>query len=157
TFVRPLLRPMLSDFCKGLTTISQQEVDSAPGFPDALVSFREWAEPFAPYTLAAWGNYDRNQLRADCLLHSLPYPFGAYLNLKQALRPPEGLRALRHGLGPAHRPPAPGRHAPPRHRRRPQHRPAARPPAPGVRAEEGAPGGAGSGTLKGAFSRTAPA
>jgi 3'-5' exoribonuclease 1 len=84
TFVRPRLRPVLSDFCKALTTIRQEDVDQAPGFPQALAAFRTFAGSFAPFTLAAWGNYDRNQLRRDCKLHSVAYPFGPYVNLKQA-------------------------------------------------------------------------
>ena len=113
TFVRPKLRPVLADFCKALTTIRQEDVDGAPAFPQALAAFRAFAEPFAPFTLAAWGNYDRNQLRRDCKLHGVAYPFGPYVNLKQAFArtkggPPSGMAgALRKAglplLGTHHR------------------------------------------------------
>jgi inhibitor of KinA sporulation pathway (predicted exonuclease) len=101
TFVRPRLRPVLSDFCKALTTIRQEDVDGAPPFPQALEAFRAFAGSFAPFTLGAWGNYDRNQLRRDCKLHRVAYPFDSYVNLKQAFArikgcPPGGMaEALR--------------------------------------------------------------
>jgi inhibitor of KinA sporulation pathway (predicted exonuclease) len=84
TFVRPQLMPTLSDFCKELTQIRQEDVDSAPSFPEALEALVYWAKPFKPFTLAAWGNYDRNRLQQDCRRHRVPYPFGRYLNIKVA-------------------------------------------------------------------------
>ncbi|KIM48852.1 hypothetical protein M413DRAFT_61219 [Hebeloma cylindrosporum] len=38
TFVKPTWRPVLSDFCMELTGITQEQVDSAPRFSEALVS-----------------------------------------------------------------------------------------------------------------------
>src|ERR1700733_1058625 len=84
TFVRPLLEPVLSPFCRQLTHIRQEDVDHSPAFPEALEAFRAWAEAFAPYTLCAWGAYDRNQLIEDCAEHGVRYPFTNYLNIKQA-------------------------------------------------------------------------
>jgi inhibitor of KinA sporulation pathway (predicted exonuclease) len=84
TFVRPHLQRTLSPFCTQLTTIRQADVDPAPTFPEAFAAFCRWADSFAPFTLAAWGNYDRGQLQDDCLRHGLTYPFTNYLNLKQA-------------------------------------------------------------------------
>jgi inhibitor of KinA sporulation pathway (predicted exonuclease) len=92
TFVKPWLQPQLSFFCTRLTTINQADVDLAPSFPAALDALCDWADPFAPFTLAAWGNYDRNQLRDDCRLHGLTYPFDGYLNLKQAFARIRGVR-----------------------------------------------------------------
>jgi len=37
-FVKPTWRPILSDFCMGLTGITQEQVNSAPQFPEVLVS-----------------------------------------------------------------------------------------------------------------------
>ncbi|PPQ68968.1 hypothetical protein CVT24_000357 [Panaeolus cyanescens] len=37
TFVKPTWRPQLSDFCKELTGISQEQVDAAPTFSEVLV------------------------------------------------------------------------------------------------------------------------
>ncbi|KAJ6546468.1 ribonuclease H-like domain-containing protein [Mycena vulgaris] len=40
SFVKPSFRPLLSAFCTELTGITQEQVDSAPGFPAVLRSFR---------------------------------------------------------------------------------------------------------------------
>jgi inhibitor of KinA sporulation pathway (predicted exonuclease) len=92
TFVKPHLRPTLSPFCKELTSIQQRDVDGAPGFPEALASLCAWAEPYLPFTLAAWGNYDRNQFEQDCELHEIEYPFIGYVNIKQAFARLQGVR-----------------------------------------------------------------
>jgi inhibitor of KinA sporulation pathway (predicted exonuclease) len=93
SFVRPTESLVLSDFCKELTHIQQEDVDGAPSFPEALEKFHRWAEghaPYildAPYILAAWGAYDQKQLREDCARNGVRYPFGGggrYVNLKQA-------------------------------------------------------------------------
>ncbi|KAK3845624.1 MAG: ribonuclease H-like domain-containing protein [Linnemannia gamsii] len=42
SYVRPTHRPILSDFCKDLTGISQETVDSAPTFVEVLERFEEW-------------------------------------------------------------------------------------------------------------------
>ncbi|KAI8358928.1 ribonuclease H-like domain-containing protein, partial [Mortierella sp. GBAus27b] len=42
SYVRPVYRPILSDFCKGLTGISQETVDDAPTFTEVLVLFQDW-------------------------------------------------------------------------------------------------------------------
>jgi inhibitor of KinA sporulation pathway (predicted exonuclease) len=92
TFVRPVLQPVLSPFCRQLTSILQSDVDAAPRFPAALAAFAAWADRFAPFVLAAWGAYDRKQLQEDCRLHGVAYPFVNYVNLKQAFAGIEGCR-----------------------------------------------------------------
>ncbi|KAF9908562.1 3'-5' exoribonuclease 1 [Linnemannia zychae] len=42
SYVRPIHRPILSDFCKELTGISQATVDAAPTFVEVLGKFEEW-------------------------------------------------------------------------------------------------------------------
>src|SRR5262249_6220392 len=69
TFVRPLRLPRLSSFCRELTGITQENVDAAPGFPDALRMFLEWAQPLECVVLAAWSPYDRWQLDLDLEAH----------------------------------------------------------------------------------------
>ena len=82
-FVRPAAEPVLSDFCRELTTIAQADVDRAEAFPHIFGTFVEWigAEPF---TLCSWGQYDLNQFRADCRRHGIPLPatFERHVNLK---------------------------------------------------------------------------
>jgi inhibitor of KinA sporulation pathway (predicted exonuclease) len=104
TFVRPYLKPILSPFCTRLTSIRQQDLEGAPPFPEALEALCRWAGAYAPYTLAAWGNYDRGQFQDDCRLHGVLYPFGAYINLKTAFarlqnRRPCGMAGALHQAG----------------------------------------------------------
>lgn len=84
TFVAPVLKPVLSDFCRGLTSIRQSDVDGAPKFPDAFARLLTWASRHEPYMLASWGNFDHAQLQRDCALHGVEYPFERHVNIKRA-------------------------------------------------------------------------
>ena len=72
TFVRPQRLPRLSSFCRELTGITQEDVDSAPGFPEALRRFLEWSQPLDRVVLATWSPYDLWQLDLDLGAHGLP-------------------------------------------------------------------------------------
>jgi len=81
-FVRPKLNPVLSDFCRSLTTIEQSQVDTAPGFPQAFSQFVAWFNGYPSAVLSSWGGFDHKQLRRDCELHGMEYPFVEHVNLK---------------------------------------------------------------------------
>ena len=89
-FVKPVINSTLSDFCKDLTSITQEDVDFAPTFPDALNRFVEDIEKHLggdtidKILWASWGAYDRKQLIKDCLDNNIDYPFGAHWNVKEA-------------------------------------------------------------------------
>lgn len=71
-FVKPLMNPNLSEFCKDLTSITQAQVDAAPYFYEAVESFKNWiAQHGAEYLLCSWGYYDKLQFEQDCRLHGL--------------------------------------------------------------------------------------
>lgn len=71
-FIRPTKYPILSEFCKNLTTISQEEVNNAPFFPEAIENFKTWIDiSNQAYILCSWGFYDRKQFESDCQLHNL--------------------------------------------------------------------------------------
>lgn len=83
TFIQPLQHPQITDFCKELTSISQNDVDSAPNFKEAIKSFQTWANGFASFDFSSWGYYDKNQLEKDCRFHQIPFPINApHRNLK---------------------------------------------------------------------------
>jgi inhibitor of KinA sporulation pathway (predicted exonuclease) len=85
TFVRPVRHPRLTAFCTGLTSITQEQVDAAPAFPEALRSMQEWRSGFEDALFCSWGDYDRFQLLQDCQNHGVAYPFpSGHLNLKEA-------------------------------------------------------------------------
>ncbi|MED1798398.1 3'-5' exonuclease [Brevibacillus porteri] len=70
TFIKPKLNPVLSDFCKSLTSIKQEEVDNAPSFGKAISNFKNWIGN--DYYLCSWGFYDKKQFKMDCELHKTP-------------------------------------------------------------------------------------
>lgn len=70
-FVKPKLNPVLSDFCKELTTIKQTEIDEADSYPEVIERFKEWINLNEPFVLCSWGFYDKKQFSKDCDLHHL--------------------------------------------------------------------------------------
>ena len=71
-FVKPLKFPILSDFCKNLTSITQANVDNAPYFSEVLEAFKSWfGHGQKDYVICSWGFYDRKQFESDCELHGL--------------------------------------------------------------------------------------
>jgi inhibitor of KinA sporulation pathway (predicted exonuclease) len=83
TFVRPQRLPQLSTFCRELTGITQENVDAAPTFPDALQLFLEWSQPLERLVLAAWSRYDLWQLELDLEAHGLPELAVPFLDVKK--------------------------------------------------------------------------
>ena len=83
-FVRPVVEPRLSDFCKQLTSIDQSDVDGADTFWTVFHDLLDWIGP-EPFVLCSWGAYDLNQFRIDCRRHNirLPATFERHVNLKQ--------------------------------------------------------------------------
>lgn len=71
-FVKPVINPTLTDFCKELTSIRQRDVDNADTFNVAIKRFKEWIGS-EPYVLCSWGHYDKGQLKKDSKLHNLSY------------------------------------------------------------------------------------
>jgi len=83
TFVRPARLPRLSTFCRELTGITQENVDAAPSFPEALQQFLEWSEPLEQVVLASWSHYDLWQLDLDLENHGLPKLAFTFLDVKK--------------------------------------------------------------------------
>ena len=83
-FVRPIVHPELSDFCKQLTSINQADVDRADTFWTVFHEFLDWIGT-EPFVLCSWGAYDLNQFRIDCQRHGihLPKTFERHVNLKK--------------------------------------------------------------------------
>jgi len=74
--------PRLSSFCRELTG-TQENVDTAPDFPEALRMFLEWAQPLERVILATWSHYDRWQLDLDLEAHGLPGLALPFLDVKK--------------------------------------------------------------------------
>ncbi|MCB0660594.1 MAG: exonuclease domain-containing protein [Saprospiraceae bacterium] len=87
-FVKPTVNPILSEFCKKLTSISQEDVDRSKTFPLVIEDFMDWADiEHEDYLLISWGKYDKAQLMLDCTLHHIDTEWlDKHINLKSAYR-----------------------------------------------------------------------
>jgi 3'-5' exoribonuclease 1 len=95
-FVRPVVVPRLSSFCRKLTSITQEQVDAAGLFPEVFAGFVRWLGP-PPRRLVTWGAFDLGQLRLDCQRHGLRFPehlAAEHLNLKTAFGKWKGLKRV---------------------------------------------------------------
>ena len=82
-FVRPVRHPVLTEFCKQLTTITQADVDGAPLFPEAVASVERFLAG-RRVLFCSWGDYDKNQLAQDAAYHGVELPFTRHhVNLKK--------------------------------------------------------------------------
>lgn len=73
-FIRPVKNPILTDFCKKLTTIKQSDVDSADTFVNAMIAFQKWITDTCgrnDYVFLSWGNFDKNILKRQCVEENL--------------------------------------------------------------------------------------
>lgn len=112
TFVRPLRLPRLSSFCRELTGITQEDVDAAPMFPEALGLFLEWLQPSERVVLATWSHYDFWQLNLDLESHALPALALPFLDVKKLASRVVGSKSFEETV----RELAPDADAMPRHR-----------------------------------------
>lgn len=84
SFVRPVRHPVLTGFCTSLTSITQQDVDSAPPFGQFVSAFKPWLYGYSDFAFCSWGDYDYHQLHQDCEFHGIPCPIdAAHLNVKR--------------------------------------------------------------------------
>ena len=84
TFIKPVRNPLLTDFCKQLTSITQAQVDNAPNYTEAIDKFKQWLYQYSNYIFGSWGNYDRKQIEQDCQFHRISYPIASeHINLKK--------------------------------------------------------------------------
>ena len=69
SFVCPVLNPVLTDFCKRLTTIEQVDVDSAGAYDQVRQKLDDYLIPFKAEGLmwCSWGDYDAKQLARDAV------------------------------------------------------------------------------------------
>lgn len=71
-FVKPVVNPFLSGFCKQLTSIQQEDVDRADIFKRVIEDFVDWGQFYeSDFTLCSWGHDDSLLLRNDCKLHKV--------------------------------------------------------------------------------------
>ncbi len=83
-FIRPVVNPVLSGFCKRLTSIQQTQVNTARTFPRIIEEFREWGNVYDDdFYLCSWGQNDHKLLFDDCMLHDVDTDWlDRYVDLK---------------------------------------------------------------------------
>lgn len=91
--IRPVMHPTLSHFCRNLTKIDQVELNRAQDFSRVVEDFQDWIDvDGGEYLLASWGNFDPEQLAADCRLHRLDdYWLDEHIDLKTQYQEIKGL------------------------------------------------------------------
>jgi inhibitor of KinA sporulation pathway (predicted exonuclease) len=80
SFIRPVSYPLLTTYCKELTSIDQAQVDSAKTYKEVWEDFLEWADDCC--TIGSWGAYDRNILSRQCAENGLDFKF-VHMNMKE--------------------------------------------------------------------------
>lgn len=95
SFVKPVLAPYLSPYCKDLTGIRQKDVHNAPLFKVVLQSFWEWLPSEGEELLFVnWGKYDPVYIRADCRQHDMEMDWlEPVLDLKRSYQKLKGLNS----------------------------------------------------------------
>lgn len=88
-FVKPVIHTELTNFCKELTSITQNDVDNGVGFPEAMMRLGDFIESTVGWdrlgVFCSWGAFDKNLFHKDCILHNIEYPFSdEHVNLKTA-------------------------------------------------------------------------
>lgn len=73
-FIKPALFPILSEFCKELTTITQHQVDNGLTLQQAICEIGELQKKFNA-VFVSWGYYDKKQFENVCRNACIPYPF----------------------------------------------------------------------------------
>jgi 3'-5' exoribonuclease 1 len=96
SFVKPSINPLLSEFCTQLTSITQENVDAAPLFPEAVAAFQSWILSFGnDYLLCSWGYYDQTQLIQDCKAHNIAIDWlDAHISIKHQYSKIKNTRSL---------------------------------------------------------------
>ena len=73
SFVRPEINPVLTNFCKNLTHISQEDIAEAESFHKVFSFFINWICDPNPVVIT-WGAYDIKHLELECKRHGLQLP-----------------------------------------------------------------------------------
>lgn len=92
-FIKPVRNPILTEFCRELTGISQEMVNEAPGYFEVYSVFVDWIKTNAAgAAFCSWGAYDRRQLEQDCAMHGLSYDMPEHANLKALFATRQGIK-----------------------------------------------------------------
>ena len=102
-FIRPVVNPILSSFCRELASITQQQVNRASKFESVIEDFQDWIDIFEEnYLLCSWGDFDKVALERDCERHDMDFDWlSEHINVKRQYQEIKGLvnpRGLRKAV-----------------------------------------------------------
>jgi inhibitor of KinA sporulation pathway (predicted exonuclease) len=85
SLVRPGINPQISEYCRSLTGISQDEIHAAPPLATVAERLAKWLDGLAPRPIFActWGpsSFDRLLFAGDCQRNGIRDPLGTLPNL----------------------------------------------------------------------------
>jgi inhibitor of KinA sporulation pathway (predicted exonuclease) len=83
-FVKPIKHPVLSDYCKNLTSISQSDVDNGVSLSEAMELLKKEMFFSENIIFGSWGKYDFNFIEEQCNINEIQIPFNPQkvVNLK---------------------------------------------------------------------------
>lgn len=84
-FVKPAYNPKLSNFCKKLTSITQQQVDSGKSFAVAFKDHREFVKKYPESIFLTVGDWDLNWMLpsdAEYNNQTIPSHYKKWINIK---------------------------------------------------------------------------
>ena len=87
SFVKPVIHPFLSPFCKKLTSIQQEHVDNAETFDRVFNRLLHWLDDHSEGEICycSWGDADMKLLAHDCDYHGQTFEWNdQYLDVKKA-------------------------------------------------------------------------
>lgn len=101
SFIKPVRYPVLTEFCRSLTSITQAQVEGAFGYKEAIVLLNQWLSKYPNTVFGSWGDYDHNQFKQDSKFHNVPFPIAyPHVNLKQRFSDTQAL-PKRYGMAEA--------------------------------------------------------
>ena len=97
-FIKPVVNPYLSPFCKELTSIRQEDIDRARTYPKVIEEFLDWIDIYdEEYVLCSWGSFDKRIFVNNCELHQMEYDWTEkHINIKSQY---QELKKLRRSCG----------------------------------------------------------
>lgn len=96
-FIRPKINPILTDFCKELTTITQEQVDRAYDFESVYRNFHKWFGNEDKNLFCSYGYYDKKMIERQAIEYGINLNLGKnHWNIKRFY---EEIRGKRSGTG----------------------------------------------------------
>ena len=83
TFIKPVRFPVLTEFCMNLTSITQDDVENAPNYTEAVACFSKWFSGYDDIAFCSWGDFDKKQIAQDSRHHGVGFSIGEpHINIK---------------------------------------------------------------------------